>query len=307
MKLLKYVLIFSLFITFPAISSFSDKDNDGIKNRDDQCPRQAEDIDNFHDNDGCPDPDNDNDGILDINDKCPNEAEDIDNYKDIDGCPDPDNDNDGIMDVNDRCPDLKEDFDGYQDSDGCPDVDNDRDGIRDSLDKCINNAEDKDGFEDSDGCPDVDNDKDGILDINDKCPNKKETINGVMDSDGCPDEDIPQIPLGKTIFKGITFQGRTATINYQSYPTLDTIAKSMEIYSSTEIEIIANVDKSSDPDADYELSMNMAGAVRDYLIQKSIAEERITITGLGSSRPIASNVTPEGRRENCRIEINRTK
>src|SRR5690606_34631540 len=40
-----------------------DNDGDGIKNKDDKCPDQAEDKDGFQDSDGCPDPDNDKDGI----------------------------------------------------------------------------------------------------------------------------------------------------------------------------------------------------------------------------------------------------
>jgi len=47
-----------------------------------------EDIDGFQDEDGAPDPDNDGDGILDADDKCPNEPETVNQYMDEDGCPD---------------------------------------------------------------------------------------------------------------------------------------------------------------------------------------------------------------------------
>ncbi len=49
----------------------TDKDNDGIADAQDTCPTEAEDVDNFQDNDGCPDPDNDGDNVLDPDDKCP--------------------------------------------------------------------------------------------------------------------------------------------------------------------------------------------------------------------------------------------
>lgn len=65
-----------------------DTDGDGLADKKDKCPDQAEDIDNFQDEDGCPDPDNDNDGVKDADDKCPTEAEDKNGYKDDDGCPD---------------------------------------------------------------------------------------------------------------------------------------------------------------------------------------------------------------------------
>jgi len=101
----------------------NDPDGDGIKGGEDLCPNEAEDIDGFQDEDGCPDADNDGDGILDINDKCPNEVEDVDGFEDTDGCTDLDNDMDGILDVNDKCPNEAEDIDGIEDKDGCPEAD----------------------------------------------------------------------------------------------------------------------------------------------------------------------------------------
>ncbi len=132
-----------------------DEDGDGIDDRVDKCPNEAEDKDGFEDADGCPDPDNDQDGILDAVDQCPLVPEDLDGFEDADGCPDPDNDNDGILDKDDKCPNEPEDFDGFEDRDGCPDPDNDGDGIPDTDDLCPLSPENKNGFEDQDGCPDV--------------------------------------------------------------------------------------------------------------------------------------------------------
>ena len=67
---------------------FEDGDKDGIKDAKDKCPKDAEDMDGYQDEDGCPDTDNDNDGILDKDDKCKNEAETKNGFEDEDGCPD---------------------------------------------------------------------------------------------------------------------------------------------------------------------------------------------------------------------------
>jgi outer membrane protein OmpA-like peptidoglycan-associated protein len=64
-----------------------DADGDGLADRVDQCVDQPEDLDQWQDEDGCPDPDNDADQRLDAADACPNEAEDLDGYEDEDGCP----------------------------------------------------------------------------------------------------------------------------------------------------------------------------------------------------------------------------
>jgi parallel beta-helix repeat protein len=98
--------------------------------------------------------DSDNDGVPNETDGCQSLPEDIDNFEDEDGCPDFDNDKDGIYDSQDHCPDLAEDIDGFKDDDGCDDFDNDNDNIPDSADTCPNNAETYNSFKDDDGCPD---------------------------------------------------------------------------------------------------------------------------------------------------------
>jgi outer membrane protein OmpA-like peptidoglycan-associated protein len=65
---------------------FSDRDRDGIYDERDRCPDSAEDMDDFEDEDGCPDRDNDSDGIIDDEDECPDAAEDP-GGRDNDGCP----------------------------------------------------------------------------------------------------------------------------------------------------------------------------------------------------------------------------
>jgi OOP family OmpA-OmpF porin len=62
--------------------------------------------------------DSDEDGVLDKDDDCPTEVEDADGFEDDDGCPEEDNDEDGIPDDKDECPDLPEEPGG--DGDGCP-------------------------------------------------------------------------------------------------------------------------------------------------------------------------------------------
>ncbi|HET9627842.1 MAG TPA: OmpA family protein, partial [Kofleriaceae bacterium] len=66
--------------------------------------------------------DRDGDGILGSKDACPTEAEDIDGFEDQDGCPDIDNDLDGVLDIADKCPNVAETYNGFEDDDGCPDV-----------------------------------------------------------------------------------------------------------------------------------------------------------------------------------------
>jgi OOP family OmpA-OmpF porin len=101
--------------------SDADPDHDGIAGDADKCPKVAEDVDGFEDDDGCPDHDNDNDGIPDAQDKCPNKPENKNGIEDDDGCPEEDPDGDGFLGDADKCPNEPETKNGYQDKDGCPD------------------------------------------------------------------------------------------------------------------------------------------------------------------------------------------
>lgn len=51
------------------------------------------------------------------------------------------------------------------------------------------------------------------------------------------------------------------------------------------------------------LSQKRAEAVLEYLVSRNVARERLRAAGLGSSRPIADNSSPEGRANNRRVEI----
>ncbi|MBM64743.1 MAG: hypothetical protein CMH55_00750 [Myxococcales bacterium] len=103
----------------PAMVREEDQDRDGVPDRLDACPEQAEDLDGFQDGDGCPEQDGDGDGIPDQQDQCPLIAENINGVEDDDGCPEkgPDRDKDGVGDAWDRCPRAS----GSR-ADGCPDV-----------------------------------------------------------------------------------------------------------------------------------------------------------------------------------------
>ena len=43
--------------------------------------------------------------------------------------------------------------------------------------------------------------------------------------------------------------------------------------------------------------------MKNYLINKSIAAERLSVEGLGSNKPVADNATADGRKKNRRIEF----
>ena len=253
--------------------------------------------------------DTDGDGILDRDDRCPREAEDMDGFQDSDGCPDLDNDGDGILDADDGCPDMAEDMDGYKDDDGCPEADNDNDGILDADDQCPNDAEDIDGFQDEDGCPDLDNDGDGILDVDDKCPNEAETVNGYKDQDGCPDtKPEVQVEAGKAVvLAGINFDSGKATLTADSEASLNKVLRTLNDNPEIALEVRGYTDNQGRDAFNRTLSQKRAEAVRTWLIEHDVDASRLQAKGFGPDNPVADNATEEGRAQNRRIEFFRLK
>ena len=113
----------------------TDRDKDGIKDKDDACP----DVPGLAQFQGCPD--TDGDGVADKDDNCPEVAGPVENN----GCPWPDTDGDGVLDKDDACPSVA----GPAENNGCPWPDTDGDGILDKDDACPTVP----GLPEYNGCP----------------------------------------------------------------------------------------------------------------------------------------------------------
>ncbi|WP_246859431.1 PA14 domain-containing protein [Spirosoma sp. KCTC 42546] len=69
------------------------------------------------------------------------------------------------------------------------------------------------------------------------------------------------------------------------------------------IDVAGHTDNVGDPRLNLALSENRAKVVVAYLIRHGIAENRLTATGYGGTRPIADNAAESERSKNRRVEI----
>lgn len=254
-----------------------DTDGDGVTDDVDECP----DVFGTKEMKGCPD--TDGDGITDAEDKCPEVA----GLAEFGGCPD--TDGDGIQDSEDECPEVA----GLAEFAGCPDTDGD--GIRDVDDKCPTVA----GPKENNGCPYADTDGDGVIDIEDACPNTP----GPKENNGCPviKEEVKKAI--QTAFDNLQFVSGKAVIKTSSLPSLQSLATIMKENPSFNLKIAGHTDSVGSDEANMTLSKERATAVKTYLVQNGVPENKFIIEAYGETMPIGDNDTEAGRQLNRRVEM----
>lgn len=84
---------------------------------------------------------------------------------------------------------------------------------------------------------------------------------------------------------------------------LSVLAQSLINYPNSTIQIIGHTDNTGSADYNQSLSTERALAVSSILQQNGVPQFRIQSTGRGESQPIASNLTPEGRAQNRRVDV----
>ncbi len=81
------------------------------------------------------------------------------------------------------------------------------------------------------------------------------------------------------------------------------VAGSLLRYPNSTIEVIGHTDDTGSAAYNQDLSQRRAVSVANVLRESGVPNGRIAAFGRGEDQPIASNVTPEGRAQNRRVEI----
>ncbi|MBW0156795.1 OmpA family protein [Sedimentimonas flavescens] len=84
---------------------------------------------------------------------------------------------------------------------------------------------------------------------------------------------------------------------------LYTLAGSLNRYPDTTVEVIGHTDNTGDARYNQRLSQDRANSVANILIGAGVPRHRVVAYGRGEDQPIASNLTPEGRAQNRRVEF----
>lgn len=121
---------------------------------------------------------------------------------------------------------------------------------------------------------------------------------GVIRVEKLPNDQLLVGMTGET-----AFEVDSDSINPGFDSTMDRISAIVVKYGKTELAVAGHTDSTGSAAHNQDLSERRAGAVARYMEGKGVVPERIYSTGYGMNRPIASNRTDEGRRQNRRVDI----
>jgi outer membrane protein OmpA-like peptidoglycan-associated protein len=104
-------------------------------------------------------------------------------------------------------------------------------------------------------------------------------------------------------YSNLNFETNKSKILESSFPSLNDLATYLNSNTNLKLALEGHTDNVGSETSNQTLSENRAKSVKDYLVSKGVAESRITHKGFGESKPIADNLTEEGKKQNRRVEF----
>ena len=101
----------------------------------------------------------------------------------------------------------------------------------------------------------------------------------------------------------ISFATGSAQLAPGLEPVLSRFAQTLAENPKTTVRIVGHTDGTGSDAINDPLSVNRASSVRNYLLGRGVAANRIAIDGRGARDPIADNATDAGRARNRRVDI----
>lgn len=120
-----------------------------------------------------------------------------------------------------------------------------------------------------------------------------------------PDARVERVGEGIIVEfnSNILFGFDQSALSAEAKANLDKLVTILKNYADTDIEIQGHTDSRGAEAYNQNLSIQRAGAVSNYLSQKGISRDRLTVRGFGENSPRYDNNTADGRSLNRRVEF----
>lgn len=116
--------------------------------------------------------------------------------------------------------------------------------------------------------------------------------------------------VGSIALLNVYFDSDKSDLKSESKAAIDNISTLMKIFPAMEIEVRGHTDstnKTKDKEHNLKLSQKRADAVKNELVKRGYAADKIKAVGYGDTRPLADNKSEDGRAQNRRTEFIITK
>lgn len=101
----------------------------------------------------------------------------------------------------------------------------------------------------------------------------------------------------------ILFQTESAALQPDLRSDLLAVSRNLQEFPQTIVQVVGHADNTGSAAFNQDLSQRRAQSVARVLATGGVSPGRISAIGRGEDQPIASNLTPEGRAQNRRVEI----
>lgn len=109
--------------------------------------------------------------------------------------------------------------------------------------------------------------------------------------------------LSVTMPESTLFATDSAAVGAQGQNDLYTIARNLQQYPDSTIQVVGHTDSTGSAAYNQDLSERRARSVAGILSAGGVAQNRLSTAGRGASQPVASNETVAGRAQNRRVQI----
>lgn len=122
-------------------------------------------------------------------------------------------------------------------------------------------------------------------------------------------EQPPQVDEMMKLETRISFADGGSELSEEALAELATVRQSPQLAEGGPIELRGHSDAGGSDDANMRASTARAEAVKDWLVEMGVAEDRITIIAFGEQNPVEPNALPDGtpnekgRAANRRVDV----
>ena len=105
------------------------------------------------------------------------------------------------------------------------------------------------------------------------------------------------------VFKNVQFDFDVFHLTPRASTELAEVLKQLETHPELHLQLHGHTDNEGRDDYNKRLSEKRASTIANYFLEAGVQESRISWEGHGSSKPLATNATEEGRAQNRRVEF----